>query len=156
MLALMMVVLFAQTTGKVVAIADGDTLTVRTSDSETVKVRLIHIDAPERGQAYGNQSRQRLGEMVFGKQVELIGTEKDRYGRLLAVVKADGLEVNLEMVKAGLAWAYLEYRPPGNYISTEQKARAGRVGLWSDRQPMAPWDYRKQSRAKAKSKKQAA
>ena len=151
MLALITFLLIAQTTttGKVVSVYDGDTVTVRTT-SETIKARLIHIDAPERGQAYGTRARQHLSELVFGKQVELIGTEKDRYGRLLAVVKVEGLEVNLEMVRAGMAWAYLEYKPPANYISTEQKARAGKVGLWADRQPIAPWLYRRQSRAKSK------
>ena len=149
MLALITFLLIGQTTGKVVSVYDGDTVTVRTA-SETIKVRLVHLDAPERGQAFGTRSRQHLSELVFGKQVELIGTERDRYGRLLAVVKVEGLEVNLEMVRSGMAWAYLEYKPPANYISTEQKARAGKVGLWADRQPIAPWEYRKLIRAKSK------
>jgi micrococcal nuclease len=142
-------VALTQLSGKVVSIADGDTLTVRTAD-KTVKVRLVHIDAPESGQPFGSRSKQNLSDLTFGKTVDLIGTEKDRYGRLLAVVKVDGLEVNLEQVKAGLAWAFIEYKPPLNYVEAEKRARAARAGLWSDRQPVAPWDYRKQSRAKRK------
>jgi len=142
-------VALTQMSGKVVSIADGDTLTVRTAD-KTVKVRLVHIDAPESGQPFGSRSKQNLSDLTFGKTVELIGSGKDRYGRLLAVVKVDGLEVNLEQIKAGLAWAFIEYKPPLNYVEAEKRARAARAGLWSDRQPVAPWDYRKQSRAKQK------
>lgn len=141
-------VALTQMSGKVVSIADGDTLTVRTAD-KTVKVRLVHIDAPESGQPFGSRSKQNLSDLTFGKTVDLIGSEKDRYGRLLAVVKVDGLEVNLEQVKAGLAWAYLEYKPPVNYVEAEKRARAARASLWSDRQPVAPWDYRKAKRKKA-------
>lgn len=83
--SILAVLLVGQLTGKVVAVADGDTLTVRTSN-ETVKVRLVHIDAPESGQAFGNRSKQNLSALAFGKDVELIGREKDRYGRLLAML----------------------------------------------------------------------
>lgn len=148
MLAIVAILFLSQITGQVVAIADGDTITVRTSAGQTVKVRLKHIDAPERGQAFGTRSRERLGELAFGQTVELIGTEKDRYGRLLAVVKVDGLEVNLELVKAGLAWAYLQYKPPANYIDAERKAKVGKVGLWADREPIPPWEFRKRKTAR--------
>lgn len=139
--------LACQLTGKVVSVYDGDTLTVRTA-SETIKVRLIHIDSPERGQAFGTKARQNLSDLTFGKEVTLEGSERDRYKRLLAVVKVDGLEVNLEQVKAGYAWAFLEYKPPENYIAAEKKARATKAGLWADKKPIPPWDYRKQGKKK--------
>lgn len=154
MFAILAFMLIGQTTtpGIFVDIDSGDIITVRPfNKSKAVKVRLMYIDAPEQGQVFGQRAREHLKKMVFAKKVELIGTEKDSDGRLLAVVKVDGVEVNLEMVKAGMAWAYPEHKPPAEYVSAEQKARATKAGLWFDeRQPIAPWDYRNQLRAKSK------
>jgi endonuclease YncB( thermonuclease family) len=130
-IGIIITLLACQLSGKVVSVADGDTLTVRTA-SETIKVRLIHIDSPERGQAFGTKARQNLSDLTFGKEVTLERKEKGRYGRLLAIVRIDGKEANLKQVKAGLAWAFLEYRPPANYIEVEKKARTAKAGLWAD------------------------
>jgi len=144
---LLAVLLLGQTTGKVVSITDGDTIIVRQSGGPSVKVRLIGIDAPERGQAFGTRARQELGELVAGQTVEIVGTEKDRYGRLLGDVRHDGRSINLEMVKRGFAWAYVEYDPPAEYRRAEAEARAARRGLWADKAPEPPWTYRKSRRA---------
>ena len=111
---------------------------------------MIHIDAPESRQAFGTRAKQNLSDLVFGKDVELIGREKDRYGRLLALVKVDGKEVNLEQVKAGYGWAFLEYKPPAEYIEAERQARVRKSGLWVDPNPIPPWEFRRQVRAKSK------
>jgi len=146
---LLVVLLLGQTTGKVVSITDGDTIIVRPEQGPSVKVRLIHIDAPERGQAFGTRARQELGELVAGQTVEIVGTEKDRYGRLLGDVRHGGRSLNLEMVKRGLAWAYVEYDPPAEYVAAESEARSARRGLWADKAPEPPWTYRKGRRSKA-------
>ena len=143
-----MLLLIGQLSGQVVAIADADTLTVRPREGgASVKVRLIGIDAPERGQAFGTRARQELGDMVAGKSVEVIGTTKDRYGRLLGDVRHEGRSINLELIRRGMAWAYVEYDPPPEYVAAEAEARAARRGLWADREPVPPWAYRKSRRA---------
>jgi endonuclease YncB( thermonuclease family) len=90
--------------GKVVKIADGDTLTVLDKSNRQHKVRLIGIDAPERKQPFGTVSRQNLADLVFGKEVAVEWHKQDRYQRVLGKVLLDGQDVNLKQVKAGLAW----------------------------------------------------
>ena len=141
------VLLIGQVSGKVVSITDGDTIIVRPEQGPSVKVRLIGIDAPERGQAFGTRARQVLGELIAGQVVEVVGTEKDRYGRLLGDVRHGGRSINLELIRRGMAWAYVEYNPPPEFIEAEAEARAARRGLWADKSPEPPWTYRKSRRA---------
>ncbi len=147
MTTILVVLLISQLSGQVVSITDGDTLIIRPEQGPSVKVRLIHIDAPERGQAFGTRARQALGDMVDGKTVEVIGTSKDRYGRLLGDVRHEGRSINLELIRRGMAWAYVEFDPPPEYVVAEAEARAARRGLWADRDPVPPWTYRKSRRA---------
>jgi micrococcal nuclease len=67
--------------GKVVAIGDGDTLTILTPDNQQIKIRLAEIDTPERGQPYANHAKQALAELVFGKTVAILPIDTDRYRR---------------------------------------------------------------------------
>jgi len=143
-----LLLLIGQLSGQVVSIADGDTITVKPERGPSVKVRLIGIDAPERGQAFGTRARQELGELVAGQVVEIVGTEKDRYGRLLGDVRHEGRSINLELIRRGFAWAYVEFDAPREYVAAEADARAARRGLWADREPIPPWTYRKSRRAK--------
>lgn len=148
-LTLAVLVMMGQIVGKVVSVTDGDTLIVRESPTRSVTVRLIHIDAPERGQAFGTRARQTLDEWSYGKEAEVIGISRDRYGRLLGEVVVDGRSMNLELVRHGLAWSFTEYEPPEAYVTAEDEARKSRRGLWVDRDPIAPWDYRKRRRTTA-------
>ncbi|SEA65085.1 thermonuclease family protein [Nitrosospira multiformis] len=95
--------------GRVVKIADGDTLTVLDGSNRQHKVRLMGIDAPERKQPFGTVSRQNLAHLVFGKTVAVEWHKQDRYQRVLGKVLLDGQDVNLEQIKAGLAWHYKQY-----------------------------------------------
>ena len=94
--------------GKVVGVADGDTITVL-RDKEQVRIRLYGIDTPERGQAFGKKAKQFTSRMVFGKVVEVHQMDTDRYGRTVALVSVDKQLLNKELVKAGLAWVYDRY-----------------------------------------------
>jgi endonuclease YncB( thermonuclease family) len=96
----------AAVTGVVVGITDGDTCKVLTPGNQLLRVRLSWIDAPESAQAFGQRSKQHLSELVFGRQVELHTHGLDRYGRTLAVIMLDGVDVNLEQVRAGFAWVF--------------------------------------------------
>ena len=134
--------------GKVVSIADGDTITVLDADKKQHKVRLNGIDAPEKKQAFGAKSKARLGELVAGKDVMVEWKEKDTYGRTLGKVTQNGVDVNLQMVKEGLAWHYRKYSKSAELSRAEAEAKAGKKGLWADQNPVPPWDFRKHEKKK--------
>jgi endonuclease YncB( thermonuclease family) len=131
--------------GKVVAVADGDTITAL-KDLQQVKVRLTEIDAPEKQQAFGNRSKESLSDLCFGKTATLLEKGKDRYGRTLARVTCDGSDANAEQVRRGLAWAYTKYLTDPQIKAIEEEARAARLGLWRDEKPVPPWEWRKAKR----------
>jgi len=139
----------AQTTtikGQVVGVHDGDSITVLTTDKVQVKVRLEGIDAPELKQAFSQQSKMAMSEMVFGKVVTLHATGTDRYKRTLAVVMVDDVNANLELVRRGLAWRFDKYSKDVALLAAQREAQPARRGLWSDTAPVPPWEWR----AKAK------
>lgn len=140
--------------GRVVAIADGDTVTVLNASNTQFKIRLMGIDAPEKKQAFGNRSKQSLSSLVFNKQVTVEYNKKDRYGRTVGKIIVDGIDANLEQVKVGLAWHYKQYQREQSeedrlaYSEAEDKARNARRGLWQEIEPTPPWEYRKVARDK--------
>ncbi len=129
-------------------VADGDTVTVLDADNKKHKVRLTGIDAPEKRQAYGNESTESLMNLVFLKNVTVQTSGTDRYKRELGKVLINGLDVNLEQIKRGFAWHYKHYQrdqPPedrASYSDAEIEARQRRTGLWRGDSPMPPWKYR--------------
>jgi len=138
--------------GKVVAVADGDTITVLDGSRTQHKIRLAGIDTPERKQPFGQRAKEKLSDLVFGKTVEVEIDKVDRYGRSIGKVVIDGRDANLAMVTAGLAWHYKKYQTEQSasdrrlYSRAEDDARAGRLGLWREPEPIAPWDWRRGER----------
>jgi endonuclease YncB( thermonuclease family) len=136
-------------TGRVVAVADGDTLTVLDDTKRQHKIRLAGIDAPERRQAFGQRSRERLGKLVHQKRVEARCHKIDRYKREVCAVFQDSRDVGLRMVGEGMAWWYREYANEQSaedqklYESAEDTARTARRGLWYDKTPIPPWEWRR-------------
>jgi micrococcal nuclease len=128
-------------TGKVVGISDGDTITVLRG-ATPVKIRLDGVDCPESGQDFGRRAKQFTSALVFGKTVTVGSGGVDRYGRRIARVDADGQDVSLALVKAGLAWHYKQYSNDPVLARAEVAARAQRAGLWSEPNAMAPWTFR--------------
>lgn len=128
--------------GKVVRIADGDTLTLLVDDRQH-KVRLAEIDAPERGQPFGQRARQALAALTHEKIVTVRFEERDRYGRVLGEAFVDGISVNRTLVASGYAWAYRRYLQDKLYLEVEQQARAQERGLWADPDPVPPWQWRR-------------
>lgn len=128
--------------GRVVGVHDGDSLTLLVEGNQQLKVRLESIDAPELGQEYGKNAKAALGELAFGKTVQVYVTGTDKYKRTLGWVFVDQLNVNLEMVKRGMAWNYVEYSNSQELARAEVDARNRKAGLWRDWKPMAPWDWR--------------
>jgi endonuclease YncB( thermonuclease family) len=134
--------------GRVVGVADGDTITVLDADKVQHKIRLAGIDAPEKKQAFGNRSKESLSDMVFDKTVNVETEKRDRYGRQIGKVLVDGQDVNLVQVERGMAWFYRQYQreqSPNDrklYEAAEDAAKAGKRGLWRDAEPVPPWDFR--------------
>lgn len=132
-------------TGVVVGVADGDTLTVLTPQKDRVRVRLDQIDAPEKGQPFGERSRQSLAGLSFQKTVRIVDHGDDRYGRTIGTVFVDRLNVNVDQLRRGMAWVYVRYAHQDRLFAIEQDARKARRGLWADLNPVPPWDWRRRS-----------
>ena len=151
MLALVSLACFAdQLAGKVIKVTDGDTVNVLTSDFETHRIRLSGIDAPEKKQAFGSRSKQALADLIDGKTVNVEYNKLDKYQRVVGKITFNGQDVNLRQIKLGLAWHYKKYEKEQDvedrsiYANAEYLAQRDKLGLWTDANPIAPWDYRKQ------------
>lgn len=149
--------------GRVVAIADGDTVTVLDATNTQHKIRLAGIDAPEKMQSFGIRSKQNLSHLVYGKPVSVEYKKLDRYGRIVGKVmvaspdicpeaRADcpkTLDPGLAQITVGLAWHYKQYSKEQSeedrerYAFAEDEARAKRAGLWQEKNPVPPWDWRR-------------
>lgn len=126
----------------VVGVHDGDTITGLDEHKVQHKIRLDAIDAPELGQPFGQAAKKALSDKVFGKDVVVVPKTKDKYGRTIGHVMIDGRDVNLEMLEEGMAWHYAKYDRNKRLADAQQQARADRLGLWADSEPVAPWDWR--------------
>lgn len=129
-------------TGEVVAVHDGDTLTILENRTQT-KIRLAEIDAPELGQPYGKKAKNELSSLAFNKTASIIVEGLDRYGRTIGRITVEGMDVNAELVKRGAAWVYRKYSKDPSFLTLEQKAREARTGLWAIPEPIPPWEWRK-------------
>ena len=143
----------AQTlTGRVVRIADGDTVTVLDAANAQHRIRLQGIDAPESHQAFGTQSKKNLSEMIFDREVTVEYEKTDQYGRIVGKILLDDRDINLAQVKAGMAWHYKEYQREQTpedrelYAGAEDEARNARRGLWADADPIEPSEFRKEQK----------
>jgi endonuclease YncB( thermonuclease family) len=137
----------AQFVARCVGITDGDTLRVLYVDGDTkseIKIRLNGIDAPEKGQPFGEQSKQALSTLAFGKDLTVNATGRDYFGRLLAWLSIGSTPINATMVKDGFAWWFRKYaRDNTELAEAEADARDNRRGLWIDAAPVAPWEWRR-------------
>lgn len=134
------------TTARVVGVTDGDTITLLDHEKRQIKVRMAGIDAPERGQPFGSKSKQALSDLVFGKTVEVDDQGEDKYDRTIARILVDGVDVNREMVARGMAWQYVKYDQSAALRAAEKSAREAKLGLWADKGPIPPWEWRRMSK----------
>lgn len=138
--------------GRVVGVADGDTITLLDSQNQQHNIRLSGIDAPERAQPFGQRSKQSLSNLVYGKTVTVEVVKRDKYRRSVGKVLIDGSDANLEQIRQGLAWNYKAYereqspKVRGAYARAEIEAQEGPRGLWIDRLPKPPWEWRRSGR----------
>ena len=138
--------------GRVVGVSDGDTVTVLTAENHQFKIRLSGIDAPEKKQPFGARSRETLSRQLFGQAVIVQWSKTDRYGRIIGKIEIDGVDANLEQVREGSAWVYIQYlrelpvEDRRLYLDAEREAKSERRGLWSDADPEPPWQWRHERR----------
>ncbi len=138
--------------GKVVHVADGDTITVLDATNTQHKIRLQGIDAPEKAQAFGQKSKQSLHQLIHSKQVTVEFQKKDKYGRTVGKLVLNGLDVCLEQIKLGMAWHNKQYESEQTkedretYAQAELATRAQALVLWKDKNATPPWEYRRQQK----------
>ncbi|REC62213.1 nuclease [Chryseobacterium pennae] len=150
-------ILFSQTSGKVIKISDGDTITVLLKGNKQKKLRLADVDCPENGQAFGKNAKQFTSSQVFGKTIKFTETSTDRYGRSIAKVYYDQDKyLSKELIKAGMGWWYFSYSKDDSLGRLQEKAQQKKMGLWQDVHAIAPWEYRKTKREQSKKKKMEA
>jgi endonuclease YncB( thermonuclease family) len=141
--------IFADISGVISRVVDADTVFLRSDQGVNYKVRLLGIDAPEIKQIYGKEASQYLTDKVHGKTLVVSGSKKDRYKRLLGKLVLDGNDINLNLVKNGMAWHYKRYKSSQDkldqllYSNAEKYARDNKLGLWSKGLPIPPWQWRK-------------
>ncbi len=134
--------------GRVVGVADGDTVTLLTEQKEQVKIRLNQIDAPEKAQAFGIASKKSLSDLCFGKPATVESYAKDKYGRIIGELTCDEVNANEAQIELGMAWVYREYSSDEYLIELEAEAKAKAIGLWSDASPIPPWEFRRGGKPK--------
>lgn len=133
-------------------ISDGDTITILDAGNRQLKIRLSGIDAPESHQAFGQKSKANLSALVFNRQVVAQCAKTDKYRREICKVMVGGIDANLEQLKAGMAWWYRYYaneqplQDQEAYEAAEFNAKIRRLGLWADKNPTPPWDWRHENR----------
>ena len=135
-----------KTAYKVIGIKDGDTF-VLLMDGKEQTIRFAHIDCPEKKQPFGNKAKEFVADLCFGTYVTLIVNDKNKYDRnkrlIAEVILEDGRNLNKELVKNGLAWHFKKYSDSKEYALLETEARSRKIGIWSESNPIAPWDWRK-------------
>jgi endonuclease YncB( thermonuclease family) len=135
----------------VIGIADEDTLTARCETPaamQNLRARFAEIDAPEKGQAFGNRAHQHLAEVCFKMQAVVKPQPMNRYGRNVARIECDGGDVNAEQVRAGVAWVFDRYVIDRSLYALQDEVKAAMRGLWADNHPLPPWEWHTDARAR--------
>jgi len=133
--------------GKVVRIADGDTVTLLVDGNKQLRVRLYGIDCPENKQDFSQVAKQFTSDRTAQKDVSVKVMDIDQYGRSVGIIYLpDGEILNEELLKAGLAWHYKQYDQSDRFANLENEARKNKLGIWSMKNPLEPWVFRRQNR----------
>lgn len=136
-------------TGRVIKVADGDTFTLLDSKNNKLKIRLYGVDCPEKNQPYYEAAKNFTSKSVLNKTVRVEVKNKDFYQRHVGVVwTPNKTNLNLALLRNGLAWHYIEYDKSKLYQNAENAAKTANKNIWSDKKAQAPWDFRKQKKKK--------
>lgn len=131
-------------TGKVIKIKDGDTVVILDDNYKEHTIRVADIDCPEKNQPFGKKAKWFTSDEIFGKTVIVNKKNTDRYGRIVGYILYDNKNLSLELLKNGLAWHYKYYSDDEYMAQLELDARKDKVGLWSVKNPINPYLWRKQ------------
>jgi endonuclease YncB( thermonuclease family) len=132
--------------GKAVRIIDGDTFDLLVGTT-THRIRLAGIDAPEKKQDFANASKELLGILCNNQPLTVVVIDTDRNKRKIAdIYTQQKLWINKELVAKGMAWHFVKYSSNKELAKAELLARKQKAGLWSLKNPVAPWDWRKKDR----------
>lgn len=146
-LQLMITVSHAESiTDKVVHISDGDTLKILTPSNQQVKIRLAGIDTPEKAQRFSTKAKQALAALSFQKQATVRIETTDKYGRTVGRVYVQGIDVNAELIRQGMAWVYRKYTNDQKLYALEAEAKQAKRGPWASQHPIEPSLWRKGKR----------
>ena len=138
--------------GRVIGIADGDTLTLLDATNAQHKIRLSGIDSPEKSQPFGQHCKKSLSDLAYDRLATVESNKLDRYGRVIGKVWVESQDVNLEQIRRGCGWHYKKYQNEQSlddrlsYNNAEESARSNKIGLWTDNTPVPPWDWRAERR----------
>lgn len=132
--------------GKVIGVTDGDTIKLLVNGHDQVKIRLAEIDAPEKKQPFGTQSKKSLSDLIYNKDVIVSTSKKDRYNRTIGTIFYKNSNINSEQVRRGMAWVYRQYNKDPNLLEIENSARISKIGLWIDPNPVPPWEWRRKKK----------
>lgn len=127
---------------QILKVKDGDTFDYLDCNGVIHTVRIAGIDTPEKGQPFANKAKEKLSLLLNSGKITLLRTGSGNHNRLAMEVYVNGIDVNLELVKCGLAWREPRFDKSGKYIQAEADAKKAKIGLWSDPTSIAPWEYR--------------
>lgn len=127
---------------RILKVKDGDTFDYLDCNGEIHTVRMAGIDTPEKGQPFANKAKEKLSTLLKSGKITMLRTGSGNHHRLAMEVFVNGVDVNLELVKCGLAWREPRFDKSGKYIQAETEAKRAKLGLWSDPTSIAPWEYR--------------
>lgn len=142
-------------TGRVIEVADGDSITILTHYNEEKRIRLGGIDCPESSQLHGDEAKHFLSSIVLERRVRILPDGIDDYGRTVATVLLNGENVNRRIIAFGQGWVYRKYCTAdycNDWLKLEETARNARVGLWRDDNPRPPWEWRAEQKSKDRDK----
>jgi endonuclease YncB( thermonuclease family) len=134
--------------GTFIVVIDGDTVLFKPADAQHAsrafrKIRLADIDAPEKDQPYGEAATRAVSALLLHQSVVIDTVATDVYGRSVAYVQKDALQINTELVRLGLAWSSSRGRRSSRLVAAQDEARRARRGLWADAAPTPPWAWRR-------------
>ena len=135
--------------GQTIDVSDGDSITVKSEKYGLVKIRLYGVDCPEAFQIHGESAKQFTILKSLHKRVRITPIEFDDYGRTVAIVMVNGENLNEEIIAGGNGWVFRKYCHSAfceNWLKLEEHARNSHLGLWQDKNPMPPWEWRDQER----------
>lgn len=147
-LLLMSAVAYAQFTARVTRVIDGDSMVAIDSNLKEWQIRVNAIDCPEKGQPFAEKAKKYTSSFCYRKIVTVVPMGTDKYGRLLADVQVNGASLADSLLSAGMAWHFVKYSTSTRLQQLQDKAKAAKAGLWKDKEPVAPWDWRHMAKAK--------